>query len=106
MVPADVGPTEYRLLQFFMTHQTTYTQACWIMLGWECLWKSVPLTFIFAAVWRRENREINQTVRGTGYRFSEKELSLNKRWFRQLIKRLTVFDGVLGWLADDMILVF
>lgn len=50
--PAEMGPTEYRLLQFFMTHYNAPTPAanCWTRPGAAtCMWKSVPSTCISAA---------------------------------------------------------
>ena len=76
---ADVGPTEYRLLQFFMTHQErAYTRSQLLDHVWggnvyvEERTVDVHIRRLRIALGEKYEKLI-QTVRGTGYRFSEKE---------------------------------
>ena len=78
-VQADVGPTEYRLLQFFMTHQErAYTRSQLLDHVWggnvyvEERTVDVHIRRLRIALGEKHEKLI-QTVRGTGYRFSEKE---------------------------------
>lgn len=78
-VQADVGPTEYRLLQFFMTHQErAYTRSQLLDHVWggnvyvEERTVDVHIRRLRIALGEKYEKLI-QTVRGTGYRFSEKE---------------------------------
>lgn len=78
-VHADVGPTEYRLLQFFMTHQErAYTRSQLLDHVWggnvyvEERTVDVHIRRLRIALGEKYEKLI-QTVRGTGYRFSEKE---------------------------------
>lgn len=78
-VKADVGPTEYRLLQFFMTHQErAYTRSQLLDHVWggnvyvEERTVDVHIRRLRIALGEKYEKLI-QTVRGTGYRFSEKE---------------------------------
>ena len=74
--PIDIGPTEYRLLQFFMTHQErAYTRAQLLDQVWggnvyvEERTVDVHIRRLRKALgdpWQN----LVQTVRGTGYRFS------------------------------------
>ena len=55
--PIDMGPTEYKLLHFFMTHpERVYS-------------REQLLNYVWGANVYVEDRMV-QTVRGTGYRFS------------------------------------
>lgn len=72
----DMGPTEYRLLQFFMTHQErVYTRAQLLDQVWggnvyvEERTVDVHIRRLRKALGRRYDHLI-QTVRGAGYRFS------------------------------------
>ena len=63
--PAEMGPTEYRLLQFFMTHQErAYTRG-------QLLDQDVHIRRLGKALGETYENLV-QTVRGTGYRFSTK----------------------------------
>src|SRR5690554_7577579 len=76
--PLDIGPTEYRLLQFFMTHQErAYTRSQLLDQVWG---GNVYVEERTVDVHIRRLRKalgspydgLVQTVRGTGYRFSTK----------------------------------
>jgi len=76
--PAEMGPTEYRLLQFFMTHQErVYTRSQLLDQVWG---GNVYVEERTVDVHIRRLRKalgtpyeaLVQTVRGTGYRFSTK----------------------------------
>src|SRR5690554_5398287 len=76
--PAEIGPTEYRLLQFFMTHQErAYTRSQLLDQVWG---GNVYVEERTVDVHIRRLRKalgspydgLVQTVRGTGYRFSTK----------------------------------
>lgn len=76
--PADMGPTEYRLLQFFMTHQErAYTRSQLLDQVWggnvyvEERTVDVHIRRLRKALGER-HQHLVQTVRGTGYRFSAK----------------------------------
>jgi two-component system phosphate regulon response regulator PhoB len=71
-----MGPTEYKLLQFFMTHQErVYTRAQLLDLVWggnvyvEERTVDVHIRRLRKALGERHEHLV-QTVRGTGYRFS------------------------------------
>jgi two-component system phosphate regulon response regulator PhoB len=76
--PADMGPTEYRLLQFFMTHQErVYTRSQLLDQVWGgnvyVEERTVDVHIRRLRIALGENYEyLVQTVRGTGYRFSTK----------------------------------
>jgi len=72
----DLGPTEYRLLQFFMTHQDrAYSRSQLLDMVWggnvyvEERTVDVHIRRLRKALGERHEYLI-QTVRGTGYRFS------------------------------------
>ncbi|KZX74849.1 DNA-binding response regulator [Oleiphilus sp. HI0009] len=74
----SMGPTEYKLLQFFMTHQDrVYTRAQLLDLVWggnvyvEERTVDVHIRRLRKAIGKRHEALV-QTVRGTGYRFSTK----------------------------------
>lgn len=74
--PIDIGPTEYRLLQFFMTHQErAYSRAQLLDQVWggnvyvEERTVDVHIRRLRKALGSGHDHLI-QTVRGTGYRFS------------------------------------
>ena len=74
--PLELGPTEFRLLQFFMTHQDrAYTRSQSLALVWggngyvEERTVDVHIRRLRKALGDRHDYLI-QTVRGTGYRFS------------------------------------
>jgi two-component system phosphate regulon response regulator PhoB len=76
--PIDIGPTEYRLLQFFMTHQErAYSRAQLLDQVWggnvyvEERTVDVHIRRLRKALGETHEHLI-QTVRGTGYRFSTK----------------------------------
>jgi len=76
--PADMGPTEYRLLQFFMTHQErAYTRGQLLDQVWggnvyvEERTVDVHIRRLRIALGNTYENLV-QTVRGTGYRFSTK----------------------------------
>ncbi len=76
--PADMGPTEYRLLQFFMTHQErAYTRGQLLDQVWggnvyvEERTVDVHIRRLRIALGKTYENLV-QTVRGTGYRFSTK----------------------------------
>lgn len=72
----DLGPTEYRLLQFFMTHQDrAYSRTQLLDMVWggnvyvEERTVDVHIRRLRKALGKRHEYLV-QTVRGTGYRFS------------------------------------
>lgn len=74
--PLDLGPTEFNLLQFFMTHQDrAYSRSQLLDLVWggnvyvEERTVDVHIRRLRKALGKRHDYLI-QTVRGTGYRFS------------------------------------
>ncbi|MCG6656650.1 phosphate regulon transcriptional regulator PhoB [Halomonas campisalis] len=74
----EIGPTEYRLLQFFMTHQErAYTRSQLLDQVWggnvyvEERTVDVHIRRLRKALGER-HQHLVQTVRGTGYRFSTK----------------------------------
>jgi two-component system phosphate regulon response regulator PhoB len=76
--PLDIGPTEYRLLQFFMTHQErAYSRTQLLDQVWggnvyvEERTVDVHIRRLRKAL-GDEFEHLIQTVRGTGYRFSTK----------------------------------
>lgn len=76
--PAEMGPTEYRLLQFFMTHQErVYTRSQLLDQVWggnvyvEERTVDVHIRRLRKAL-GTHYESLVQTVRGTGYRFSTK----------------------------------
>lgn len=76
--PLDIGPTEYRLLQFFMTHQErAYSRTQLLDQVWggnvyvEERTVDVHIRRLRKAL-GNEFEHLIQTVRGTGYRFSTK----------------------------------
>ncbi|MDQ7914316.1 phosphate regulon transcriptional regulator PhoB [Pseudomonas sp. 102515] len=76
--PAEMGPTEYRLLQFFMTHQErAYTRGQLLDQVWggnvyvEERTVDVHIRRLRKAL-GETYESLVQTVRGTGYRFSTK----------------------------------
>ncbi len=76
--PAEMGPTEYRLLQFFMTHQErAYTRGQLLDQVWggnvyvEERTVDVHIRRLRKALGSNYEHLV-QTVRGTGYRFSTK----------------------------------
>lgn len=76
--PAEMGPTEYRLLQFFMTHQErAYTRGQLLDQVWggnvyvEERTVDVHIRRLRKALGSAYENLV-QTVRGTGYRFSTK----------------------------------
>ena len=75
---AEIGPTEYRLLQFFMTHQErAYTRGQLLDQVWggnvyvEERTVDVHIRRLRKALGEKYEHLV-QTVRGTGYRFSTK----------------------------------
>lgn len=75
-VALNIGPTEYRLLQFFMTHQErVYTRSQLLDQVWggnvyvEERTVDVHIRRLRKALGKRHDQLI-QTVRGAGYRFS------------------------------------
>lgn len=76
--PAEMGPTEYRLLQFFMTHpERAYTRGQLLDQVWggnvyvEERTVDVHIRRLRKALGEAYENLV-QTVRGTGYRFSSK----------------------------------
>lgn len=74
--PIDLGPTEFRLLQFFMTHQDrAYSRSQLLDMVWggnvyvEERTVDVHIRRLRKALGSRHDYLV-QTVRGTGYRFS------------------------------------
>ncbi len=77
--PVDMGPTEYRLLEFFMTHQDrAYSRAQLLDQVWggnvyvEDRTVDVHIRRLRKALAPHKYDHLVQTVRGTGYRFSTK----------------------------------
>lgn len=77
--PVDMGPTEYRLLEFFMTHQDrAYSRAQLLDQVWggnvyvEDRTVDVHIRRLRKALEPHQFDHLVQTVRGTGYRFSRK----------------------------------
>jgi len=75
----EIGPTEYRLLQFFMTHQErAYTRSQLLDQVWggnvyvEERTVDVHIRRLRKALGEAHQHRV-QTVRGTGYRFSTRE---------------------------------
>jgi two-component system phosphate regulon response regulator PhoB len=75
-VPLELGPTEFKLLQFFMTHQDrAYSRGQLLDLVWggnvyvEERTVDVHIRRLRKALGERHDYLV-QTVRGTGYRFS------------------------------------
>jgi two-component system phosphate regulon response regulator PhoB len=73
----EIGPTEYRLLQFFMTHQErAYTRGQLLDHVWgsnvyvEERTVDVHIRRLRKAIQYGGHERLIQTVRGTGYRFS------------------------------------
>lgn len=73
----DIGPTEYRLLEFFLTHQErAYTRSQLLDHVWggnvyvEERTVDVHIRRLRKALSADEHDRFVQTVRGTGYRFS------------------------------------
>jgi len=76
--PVELGPTEFRLLQFFMTHQDrAYSRSQLLDMVWggnvyvEERTVDVHIRRLRKALGDRHDYLV-QTVRGTGYRFSTK----------------------------------
>jgi len=77
--PVDMGPTEYRLLEFFLTHQErVYTRGQLLDHVWggnvyvEERTVDVHIRRLRKALSMDDHDRFVQTVRGTGYRFSTK----------------------------------
>lgn len=77
--PVDMGPTEYRLLEFFLTHQErAYTRSQLLDHVWggnvyvEERTVDVHIRRLRKALAIDNHEHLVQTVRGTGYRFSTK----------------------------------
>jgi len=77
--PADMGPTEYRLLAFFMSHQErAYSRGQLLDHVWggnvyvEERTVDVHIRRLRKALSLGDHDRFIQTVRGTGYRFSSK----------------------------------
>lgn len=77
--PVEMGPTEYRLLEFFMTHQDrAYSRAQLLDQVWggnvyvEDRTVDVHIRRLRKALEPCRYDHLIQTVRGTGYRFSSK----------------------------------
>ncbi|MES2822222.1 MAG: phosphate regulon transcriptional regulator PhoB [Pseudomonadota bacterium] len=77
--PVDMGPTEYRLLEFFLTHQErAYTRGQLLDHVWggnvyvEERTVDVHIRRLRKALSVDSHENLVQTVRGTGYRFSTK----------------------------------
>ena len=75
----DMGPTEYRLLEFFLTHQErAYTRGQLLDHVWggnvyvEERTVDVHIRRLRKALTIDRHEDLVQTVRGTGYRFSTK----------------------------------
>lgn len=78
--PVDMGPTEYRLLEFFMSHQErAYTRSQMLDQVWggnvyvEDRTIDVHIRRLRKALEPHGFDRYIQTVRGTGYRFSAKQ---------------------------------
>ena len=77
--PVEMGPTEYRMLEFFMTHpERAYTRGQLLDYVWganvyvEDRTVDVHIRRLRRALEPSGYDRFIQTVRGTGYRFSEK----------------------------------
>lgn len=77
--PVQMGPTEYRLLEFFLTHQDrVYTRSQLLDHVWgsnvyvEERTVDVHIRRLRKALQVEDHDRFIQTVRGTGYRFSTK----------------------------------
>jgi len=77
--PITMGPTEYRLLEFFLTHQErVYTRSQLLDHVWggnvyvEERTVDVHIRRLRKAIGKAEHDRFIQTVRGAGYRFSNK----------------------------------
>ena len=77
--PTQMGPTEYRLLEFFLTHQDrVYTRSQLLDHVWggnvyvEERTVDVHIRRLRKALQIDQHDRFIQTVRGTGYRFSTK----------------------------------
>ncbi len=77
--PVEMGPTEYRLLEFFLTHQErAYTRSQLLDHVWggnvyvEERTVDVHIRRLRKALTVDNHENLVQTVRGTGYRFSIK----------------------------------
>ncbi len=75
--PVDMGPTEFRLLEFFLTHQErAYTRSQLLDHVWggnvyvEERTVDVHIRRLRKALSVDSHEDLVQTVRGTGYRFS------------------------------------
>lgn len=78
--PVEMGPTEFRLLQFFMTHpERVYSRSQLLDRVWggnvyvEERTVDVHIRRLRKAVSRHGHDRLIQTVRGAGYRFSVRE---------------------------------
>lgn len=78
-IPVEVGPTEYRLLEFFLTHQErVYTRGQLLDHVWggnvyvEERTVDVHIRRLRKALNLEDHDRFVQTVRGAGYRFSRK----------------------------------
>jgi two-component system phosphate regulon response regulator PhoB len=76
-MPVELGPTEYRLLEFFMSHpERAYSRAQLLDHVWggnvyiDERTVDVHIRRLRKALEPSNNDELIQTVRGTGYRFS------------------------------------
>jgi len=77
--PVQIGPTEYRLLEFFLTHQErVYTRSQLLDHVWgsnvyvEERTVDVHIRRLRKALTHEDHDRFIQTVRGAGYRFSSK----------------------------------
>ena len=77
--PIDIGPTEYRLLEFFLTHQErVYSRSQLLDHVWggnvyvEERTVDVHIRRLRKALSHDDHDKFIQTVRGAGYRFSNK----------------------------------
>jgi two-component system phosphate regulon response regulator PhoB len=77
--PVEMGPTEFRLLEFFLTHQErAYTRSQLLDHVWggnvyvEERTVDVHIRRLRKAISIDDHENLVQTVRGTGYRFSIK----------------------------------
>lgn len=78
-VPIDMGPTEFKLLHFFMTHpERVYSREQLLNYVWgtnvyvEDRTVDVHIRRLRKAIEQDGHDKMIQTVRGTGYRFSER----------------------------------
>jgi len=78
-IPIQIGPTEYRLLEFFLTHQErVYSRSQLLDHVWggnvyvEERTVDVHIRRLRKAISLADHDRFIQTVRGTGYRFSTK----------------------------------